>query len=247
MSVSVEHEGSLGFLFLSRPERANAYDPPMLQELEAGLDALLEDPAVRVLVVAAEGEGAFCGGADLQALGEADPLDALDLQSQRVFDRIARAPKVSVAAIHGPAVAGGFELALACDLRIAGPKARFSLPETGLGIIPSAGGTTRLTRLVGPARARSVILGGRELDAETALTWGLVERVVADPRAEARHLAERVARRNPLAQRLAKSIIDLSDPGPSLQAERLAETVLYHERRRAMARSGVVTDSQKKR
>jgi len=238
MPLSVDQQGDVGLLVLDRPERANAYDAEMLEAFEAGLDALLEDPQVRVLVIQSTGEGAFCGGADLARLVEATPLDALDLRSQRVFDRLARAPKVSIAAVQGPAVAGGFELALACDLRVAGPMARFSLPETSLGLIPSAGGTTRLARVVGPARAKSVILGGRDLDAETALSWGLVDRVVDDPRAEAEHLARRVTRRNPLAQRLAKAILDLDDPSASLQAERLAEAVLYGERARRAGPGG---------
>ena len=232
MSVSIEHQADLGILTLDRPRRAHAYDAAMLETLEGGLDALLDDPQIRVIVVESTGEGAFCGGADLEALKASTPMDALDLRSQRVFDKLARAPKISIAAIQGAAVAGGFELALACDIRVVGPKASFSLPETGLGLIPSAGGTTRLTRLLGPARAKMVILGGREIDAETALTWGLVERVTDRPREDARHLAARVARRNPLAQRLAKAIIDLDDPSASLQAERLAEAVLYAQRAR---------------
>ncbi len=230
MTVRLEREGAVAVLVLDRPERANAYDDAMLADLEAALAAALADPQVGALVVEAAGDRAFCGGADLARMAEADPLDALDLRSQRVFDRLARAPLVSVAAVHGAAVAGGFELVLACDLRVASPAARFALPETGLGILPSAGGCTRLARTVGPARAKAVILGGVELDAVTALAWGLVDRVVPDPRAEARAWAARLAGRDRVALRLAKQVIDLPDPGASLQAERVAEALLYARR-----------------
>ncbi|MBN1335409.1 MAG: enoyl-CoA hydratase/isomerase family protein [Deltaproteobacteria bacterium] len=230
MSIRLVRDGVVAVLVLDRPERANAYDDALLAEFEAALDAALVDPGVGALVVEAAGDRAFCGGADLAGVEAAAPLDALDLRSQRVFDRIARAPLVSVAAIHGPAVAGGFELALACDLRVASPAARFSLPETGLGILPSAGGCTRLARMVGPARAKAVILGGIELDAATALDWGLVDRVVPDPRAEARAWAARIASRDRVALRLAKQVIDLPDTGASLQAERVAEALLYARR-----------------
>jgi len=232
MTVRLEREGAVAVLVLDRPERANAYDDAVLADLEATLDRVLADPGVGALVVEAAGDRAFCGGADLARVAEARPEDALDLASQRVFDRIARAPLVSVAAVHGAAVAGGFELALACDLRVAGPAARFSLPETGLGILPSAGGCTRLVRLVGPARAKAVILGGVDLDAPTALSWGVVDRVVPDPRAEARAWAARIAGRDRVALRLAKQVIDLGDTAASLQAERVAEALLYARRGR---------------
>ncbi len=227
MTVRLERDGPLAILVLDRPDRANAYDLATLDALEEALDAALADPEVGALVVEAAGQGAFCGGADLVQMKQAGPLDALDLRSQAVFDKIARAPLVSVAAVHGAAVAGGCELALACDLRVASPAARFSLPETALGLIPSAGGCTRLTRLLGPSRAKQVILAGEDLDARTALDWGLVTVLVPEPRAEARALARRVASRDRIALRLAKQIIDLDDDRPSLQAERVAEALLY--------------------
>ncbi len=227
MTVRLERDGPVARIVLDRPARANAYDLALLEALDSALDQVLADRQVGALVVESTGEGAFCGGADLAQMQQADPLDALDLRSQAVFDRIARAPLVSVAAIHGAAVAGGFELALACDLRIASPKARFSLPETALGLIPSAGGCTRLTRLVGPARAKQLILAGMDLDARTALDWGLLAALVPEPRQEAQVWAARIAGRDRVALRLAKQVIDLADDKPSLQAERVAEALLY--------------------
>lgn len=230
MTVHWERDGAMAVLTLDRPKRANAYDDAMLDAFERALEAILADPEVGALVVEAAGDGAFCGGADLAQMAQAAPESALDLRSQALFDRLARAPLVSVAAVHGAAVAGGFELALACDLRIGGPRARFSLPETGLGLIPSAGGCTRLTRLAGPSRAKQIILGGYDLDARTAVDWGLLAALVEEPRQEARAVARRVAGRDRLALRLAKQVIDLGDTAASLQAERVAETLLYTRR-----------------
>ena len=115
---------------------------------------------------------------------------------------------------------------------MAGPRASFSLPETSLGLIPSAGGTTRLADLVGPGRAREVILGGRVLDAETALAWGVVNRLSEDVCAEARTWAEEIAQRDPTALRLAKGVLDVhQDRRAGLALERATEAVLYAERK----------------
>ncbi len=229
MPIIVEHHSTHVVLRLDRAAKANAYDQAHLSMLDDALDGLQADPPA-VVVVEAAGDGAFCAGADLGELKKADPLSALDLASQRIFDRIAKAAWVSIAAVHGPAVAGGCELALACDLRVVGPRARFSLPETGLGLIPSAGGTTRLTRLLGAAIARQVILAGRIIDADDAVRWGLAHSRHDDPRQGAAELAARVASRDPVANRLAKDII-AGDDAASLRAERVAEALLYSRRK----------------
>lgn len=195
MAVRFSVEDGVGFLTLDRPARAHAYDRSHLGLLSLALDAV----NTPVVVVQSTGERAFCGGADLDEMSAGSPLDALDLVSQHVFTRLARLPAITIAAIQGAAVAGGFELALACDLRVVGPAARFSLPETTMGLIPSAGGTTRLARLVGVSRAKEVILGGRVLDADTALSWGVAHRKVADPRAEARAWAKELVTRDAVA------------------------------------------------
>ena len=230
MSILVDIRDRIGLLTLDRPQKAHAYNRSLLEALRAGLEQL--ERTVSVVVVSSTGARAFCGGADLSELGAADPLDALDLFSQRVFNTIAASPIISIAAVQGAAVAGGCELALACDLRVVGPAARFSLPETGIGLIPSAGGCTRLTRLVGPGRAKEVILAGAVVDAPTALSWGLAGRLVDDPRAEALALAATLAQRDPLALRLAKQVIDQGEDPRSLAAERLAEALLYTRKNR---------------
>lgn len=218
---------TIAVLTLDRPEKANAYHPEALQHLEACLTELERHPSPGVLIVESTGEGAFCAGADLKAMKNAGPLDALVLASQRLFTRLARLSWVSIAAIHGPAIAGGFELALACDLRVVGEKARFSLPEPALGLIPSAGGTTRLARIIGVPRAKEVILGGRVVDAETALDWGIGHRRVTDARLEARRWAVEVAGRDGLALRFAKELLDRDESGLGLLLERASEGILY--------------------
>jgi enoyl-CoA hydratase/carnithine racemase len=216
--------GEIGVLRLDRPQRANAYDPEMIAALEAGATALA---ASRVVIVETSGDGAFCAGADRDALASATAISALDLAADRAFQALATAPFVTIAAVHGAAVGGGFELALACDLRIAAPSARFWLPETSLGLVPAAGGCRRLAAMVGTARARSVILGGRALDAATAEAWGIVDEVHPDPRAHARLRATALSARDPLAQRLARAIID--EEGASWLG-RVSEGWLYQRR-----------------
>lgn len=220
--------GRIGVLTLDRPERAHAYDRALLEALLDAARALAAE--VPVVVVESTGSGAFCGGADLDEVRAASPLAALDLRSQRVFTEVARLPAVTVAAVQGAAVAGGFELAMACDLRVVGPRARFWLPETKIGILPSAGGTTRLARLVGVSRAKEVILGGREIDAAAAFAWGIAHRLAEDPRAEALSWAEEIAGRDAVALRLAKEALDADESDAALARERALEAVLYSRR-----------------
>ena len=225
MSVKAKRHGTILTLTLDRPEKAHAYTKAMLE----GIHQELETHDFSVLVIQSSGDRAFCAGADLNDMKNASPEDARNLLSQAVFDRIARHKAVSIAAIQGPAVAGGFELALACDLRIAGPRASFSLPEVSLGLIPSAGGCTRLPELVGQSRARQIILGGDVLSAETALTWGLISRIDDAPREAAQKLAKQVAGYDPQALTMAKTVLR-GDSDDRLELERLAQTVLYAHR-----------------
>lgn len=223
--IEVAREGAVGFLKLNRPSRANAYDAAHLDVLLAGVETLRE---CAVVLVSARGK-AFCAGADLKELGErraaGDWSAALGLASQRVFTALSRAPFVSIASVQGPAVAGGFELALACDLRVVGPAARFSLPETSLGIVPSAGGLTRLARLCGVSVAKGVVLGGRSLDAAEALRVGLAHREGDDH--VAREWAIELAGRSPAAQRAAKERLDAGESDVALMLERAAQAGLY--------------------
>lgn len=225
MAVHASREGTIGRLTLDRPRRAHAYDAATLAALLEGATGLAEDCVV--IVLSSTGDRAFCSGADLTELKHASPLDALNLRSQQVFTTIARLPAIVIAAVQGAAVGGGCELALACDLRVLGPLASFSLPETSLGILPSAGGTTRLARLIGVSRAKALILGGERISASEALAAGLANRLARDPLAEALAWAETIAARDPAALLLAKACLDADESPASLARERTAEAILY--------------------
>ena len=228
MPVHTQADGPVGIVTIDRPERANAYDGPLLDALGEAMTAMAA--SCGVVVLRSAGTGAFCAGADRDALRAAAWGDALELRSHRVFTAIARLPIVTVAAVPGAAVGGGFELALACDLRVVGSAARFWLPETRMGLLPSAGGTTRLARLTSPSIAKAVILGGHVIDAPTALQWGLAHRVVDDPLDAGLAWAREIAARDPYALARAKERIDADEPDASLLAERVIEAGLYHRR-----------------
>ncbi len=205
-------EDGVATITLSRPERLNALGARLTAELRAAVAAVEADPAVRALVITGAGPRAFCTGADLKERA------ALDAAGRWAHNRalndcnnaIARLQIATIAAVNGLALGGGCELALACDLRLAAEGAVFGLPEVGLGVIPGAGGTQRLPRLIGPARAKELILTARRIDAATALDWGLVNQVTT---AEgllpaARALAAEIARQSPRAVAYAKAAID---------------------------------------
>jgi enoyl-CoA hydratase len=226
-------QGPAGYIQLHRPEKANAYNQAMLDALAAHLERMAADPEIRVVVVCGAGDRAFCAGADLDELAGRDWRAALKLRSAEVFSLLSRCPRVTLAAINGVAAGGGLELALACDLRIAAQGARFSFPELELGLLPAAGGTQRLPQVVGKARAKELILGGRTWEAEEALRFGLVSEVTAPgellPRAQ--HWAERIARSSPLALQLAKRAIDLdAEDMPGHSFESVAQALLYQLR-----------------
>jgi enoyl-CoA hydratase/carnithine racemase len=175
------------------------------------------------VVLASTGDGAFCAGADLGEIAERTVEDVIDLRSQRTFEALANAPFVSIAAVQGPAVGGGFELALACDLRVVGPGASFRFPEIEMGLLPAAGGLTRLARMVGNARTKEITWLAQTLDGATAVRLGLATRSVPDARTGAADLGRELLTRDPLALRLSKALVD---GGASLVGERLAQGLL---------------------
>ena len=184
------------------------------------------------MVLTGAGEKAFVAGADIGELRERTARDGLAARMQRLYDEIEGYEKPTVAAANGYALGGGLELAMACDIRIASENARFGLPETALSIIPGAGGTQRLARLVGKGRALEMILTGRAVDAEEARAIGLVTKVV--PQAElvdaARETAGQILSKGPLAVRLARLAVQTgfeTDQKTGLVVERLAQALLY--------------------
>jgi enoyl-CoA hydratase/carnithine racemase len=213
--VRVERRGAAALIVLDRPERMNALSRDALRALGRIARELSADPELRAMVLTGAGERAFCAGADLkerQSMSDDAVREQLQLYRSEL-SAIDRAPVPVVAAINGVALGGGLELALLCDLRVAGPSAVFGLPETGLGIIPAAGGTQRLPRLVGEARAKQMILLGTRIGAAEALAIGLIHRVAAPGRDVVEDALEWIApilNGAPIAQRAALAAIDIA-------------------------------------
>lgn len=210
--LSVERQGSVEVWTIEGEARRNSLTMALLRELGERIRAAAADRALRAIVLTGAGDRAFCAGADLKerARMSADEVHGFHAAVRDAFLGIERAPQPFVAALNGAALGGGLELALACDLRIAAEGVELGLPEVSLGIIPGAGGTARLPRIVGVARAKDLVLTARRVGAAEALAMGLVGRVApADRlREEALALAAQVARNAPIALRQAKRAID---------------------------------------
>ena len=222
----------MAVLRVNRPEVRNALDLATVREMTAAVAALSADPGVGVIVITGAGDKVFVSGADINDIRARGRDDGLAAINSSLFAAIDGCPKVTIAAVNGLALGGGCELALACDLRIAAAHATFGQPEVALGIIPGAGATQRLPRIVGLGRAKQLVLTGDAIDAKTALEWGLVSSVVVAeallPSALA--LAERVLSRGPLAVRLAKLALNASarvDLDSGLLIETLAQAICF--------------------
>jgi enoyl-CoA hydratase len=242
--VLVERRGHVGLLTLNRERVRNALSRDTLLAIGRLGRELVADPEIRVIVVTGAGDRAFCAGADLK---ERQGMSTDDVRVQVGLYRselgvLDRSPKPVVAAINGVAFGGGLELALVCDLRVAAPHAELALPETTLAIIPGAGGTQRLPRVVGEARAKEMILLGRRLGAAEALAWGLVNRVAPEgvPLLEdVFRFVEPIANGAPIAQAAALAAIEDSYDVPlgrGLELERVHydETLRSEDRLEAL-------------
>jgi len=236
--ILVERDDARVEITLNRPEARNALDLEMVDALHAALGKLEVDRSVGVLIFLGAGEKAFVAGADIAQLKDRDALDSLAGINARLFERIERFPQPTIAAVQGYALGGGCEFALACDLRVAGETARFGQPEVGLGIMPAAGGTQRLPKLIGLSRAKEWVLTGRLIEAEEAERVGLVHRLVSDDKVleEARQLARELLRQGPLALRMAKLALNASFSGEvGFTLESVGQALLFdstdkHER-----------------
>lgn len=186
MSIILTRRDHIAHLTLNRPEAMNALSGEMLLAIDKSLNEIAASDA-RVLIVTGAGPRAFCAGADIGGLlnGSLHAQQQRLRFGQQVFDKLSRLRLPSIAAINGYAYGGGLELALACTFRIAAPNAKMGLPEVKLGLIPAYGGTQRLPRLIGAARATEMILTGRTLNAAEAINWGMVNQVSEDDITEA--------------------------------------------------------------
>ncbi len=208
----IERRGAVELWTIDGADRRNAISMAMLRELRALVARAGQDRGLRAVVLTGSGDKAFCAGADLKerASMSAEDVHAFHAGLRAALRGIEQAPQPFVAALNGAALGGGLELALACDLRIASDAAQLGLPEVSLGIIPGGGGTQRLPRLVGAARAKDLVLTARRIGAAEAAAMGLVSRVAPAARLldEALALAEQVARNAPVSLRQAKRAID---------------------------------------
>ncbi|HYY23537.1 MAG TPA: enoyl-CoA hydratase-related protein [Thermoleophilaceae bacterium] len=224
LPVLSERRDAVGIARLNRPESRNALSADLMEGLAGVLEAWDTEPEVRCIVVAG-GEDVFAAGGDIKSMAARSFQDALVTPTARFWPRLAAVRTPLVAAVSGYALGGGCELALACDMVVASETAEFGQPEITLGIIPGGGGTQRLTRIMGKQRAMELVLTGRRIDAREAYALGMVNAVAPRRRwlEQAIELAEVVARRPPLAARLAKEAVLAADETPlasGLQYER---------------------------
>src|SRR6478672_9553379 len=219
-------EGRIATITINRPEKLNALDPGMLEAIGGHLRDLDRSTEARVLIVAAAGDRAFCVGADIGVWSGLEPIEMWRdwvRTGSAVFDQLARLRIPTIAALNGFTFGGGLELALACDLRIAAEGIQLGSPEVKIGTVPGWGGTQRLTRAIGEARAKQLIFTGGRIDVAKAEAWGLVKEVVPAGAlmARARAIAEEIAANAPISVQIAKQISN-GDTSAGAVAEALA-------------------------
>ena len=231
-NIRVEISESIATLTVDRPSVKNALNLETVREFHSALDDLAVHEGVGVLIVTGAGETSFVSGADINDIRARSRDDGLAAINSSLFAKVDTFPKPVIAAVNGFALGGGCELALACDIRVASETAKFGQPELGLGIIPGAGATQRLPRIVGLGWAKHLVLSGDIIDAKQALEIGLVTAVMPAGQLplRARELAKKILRQGPLAARLAKLSLNASarvDLESGLLIETLAQALCY--------------------
>jgi enoyl-CoA hydratase len=246
--VLVERDDPIAVVRLNRPKQLNALSDELMNALVGTLRELDADELVRCIVVGGS-ERAFAAGADIEQLARASPVEMYYQRRVDRWDEIRALWTPLVAAVSGFCLGGGCELAMACDLIVASETAKFGQPETGLGLIPGAGGTQRLTRAVGKALAMDVILSGRFLSADEALRAGLVARVVAKEAwlEEAKRVARDIASKGPVAIRLAKEAVDRAHEGPLTLGVEYERRLLYLSLASEDAKEGLTAFLEKRK
>ncbi|MCS6874408.1 MAG: enoyl-CoA hydratase/isomerase family protein [Pyrinomonadaceae bacterium] len=212
-TILIEKLDKIAILTVNRPDKLNALNYRVHVEGIAALDELKRDDSTRVLVITGAGDKAFIAGADVSEFAGKTTVEQRKIfQERTLFNSIDSFPKPVIAMINGYCLGGGCEVALSCDIRIASDRARLGQPEINLGIIPGGGGTQRLTRLVGEGKAMELILTGEMIDAETALSIGLVNHVFPHDqlREKTLELASRIAEKPPIALQMAKEAVKIA-------------------------------------
>lgn len=238
-TVLLDIDGAVATLTLNRPHAANSLSRQLLRESVEAVDVVAADDSIRALIVTGAGARVFCGGADLRDMGEMARGKQFTEHGRLITDVLDDLPKPVIAAINGAALGGGCELAIACDFRVMADSAVIGTTEILFGQLPGAGGTVRLPRLIGPARAKEMLFLGRKLDAETALRYGLVNEVTSaeEVMPAARALAEELAMLAPFAITAAKHLVNegsMVDKRTALKMEtRTVRTMATPEQRQA--------------
>ncbi|MCB1060955.1 MAG: enoyl-CoA hydratase/isomerase family protein [Calditrichaeota bacterium] len=206
--LKLERDGYVATVFLNRPKQLNALCMALMDELVATLEELDNDDEIRAIVLTGD-QRAFAAGADIMEMADADSTEMLRRDQFAKWDRIRKLKKPLIAAVSGFALGGGCELMMHCDMVIASETAQFGQPEIKIGVMPGAGGTQRLTRTVGKARAMEMVLTGKFIGAKQAEAWGLVNRVVPVEvyLSEAQKLAREISQMSPVAVQLAKEAV----------------------------------------
>ena len=204
-------ENNIATIFFNRPKALNALNNALFDELNTALDMVRDDSSIRVLILTGAGDKAFVAGADISELARMNPLQAkfFSRKGQKIFSKIGDLPIPAIAAVNGFALGGGSEAALACDFIYASEKAVFGLPEITLGLIPGFGGTQRLARLVGNNRAKELVFTGKNIRADKALEYGIVNKICAPESLmeEVLKTANLIAAKGKVALRAAKEVI----------------------------------------
>jgi enoyl-CoA hydratase len=212
-NVKIEKEGSIATVFIDRPKALNALNSETLKDLKTAISDIKCDDNIKIVIISGSGDKAFVAGADIKEMENMSPLEAREflLFGQHVFNEFENLEKPIIAAINGFALGGGCELALACDIIIASSDAKLGLPEVSLGLHPGFGGTQRLPRLVGKAKAKELIFTADMIGADEALKIGLVNRVVPKEKLmeEAIGMANKILSRGSVAIKLAKAAINV--------------------------------------
>jgi 3-hydroxypropionyl-coenzyme A dehydratase len=217
--IQLEPQGDIAILRINRPEALNAMNLDVISELSKMIDIIAADESIKAVVITGAGERSFCAGADISYMVNIDPMQAekYATSAQDVINKVDRLEKPVIAAVNGFALGGGCELAMACDIRIASSNAKIGQPEVTIGIPPGWGGTQRLMRLVGPAKAKELIFTGKMITADEAYQMGLVNKVInlgsddkIPPEAPKGDAAKEKERASEIAKTLNRKLMDES-------------------------------------
>lgn len=231
-SIIIEKNNQIGIITINRPEVRNALNREAWLALDAAFQDMDSDPGIHVIIVTGAGDKAFVAGADLNLLKERDMVETFKGENQRILQKVESMGKPTIATINGFCLGGGLELALACDIRISSSAAKFGLPELNVGVLPGAGGTQRLARLVGIGKAKELIFTGKLISATEAEKIGLVNMVVEPEKLmeTTLEMALQMISKSPLVMKLAKFVINRGydvDMDTALALERLSQTVVF--------------------